>query len=251
MERDLLSQFTGDGAQRPLVQDRRPPPDPSLSLRVGSEEEQRHEPLAATIHGHVPQRAQAAATVVAPPPPSRVPAACRVASSVGEPGCTPPRQRPDLPAGATAPPPAHVPRASYGRLAPQRPPPGAAVPDLQLPVVGPAAARPEHRDACGLCARLLQGVASDLDRARAQVALLTCENESLRYRLMKRDAAAAAPATHPHGAGLRCRACRVGPATVMLVPHDHLCLCARCSHAARRDPAIACPVCRAAAEAPR
>ena len=125
-------------------------------------------------------------------------------------------------------------------------PPVALIPTLQL--AGPAAAAgpgQERCDACGLGAQLLRGLAGDLDRARAQVALLTCENESLRYRLKRASAAeapTASPSTRLHGTSLRCRSCRVRPAKVLLAPREHLCLCGRCTD----DAAAACPVYRAA-----
>ncbi|KAL6883322.1 hypothetical protein ACP4OV_010736 [Aristida adscensionis] len=168
----------------------------------------------------------------------------------------PPKRRVLPPAGASIarppPPPAtYVPRSLYGRLAlaPPPRPPGAAVPDLQLRVVAPTT--PEHRDACALCARLLQEAASDLDRTRAQVALLICENESLRYRLKRAAADEAASGGGGAGSvGLRCQSCRARPATVVLVPRNHLCLCAGCSAAGRDDTAMACPVCRDAVGRP-
>jgi hypothetical protein len=73
----------------------------------------------------------------------------------------------------------------------------------------------------------MQGLASDLDRARAQVALLMSENESLRHgwsarrrthkelprRQWRRCCTTSGSGVVP--AGLKCRACQVRPATVL------------------------------------
>jgi hypothetical protein len=243
MEQDLLARFTGDsGGQRLQCQSPQSPPSPTLSLCVGFDEEQR-------IH-------QAGSNVVACscPSSSGAPFLSRLVSVVvpGHPATAPLHQRrpTDLPAAcAGARPQTAGPTRGPGSWSDALPPrPSmAAVPCLQ-PVGSTTSTRLEQCrcDASSHCMQLMQGLDGDLDRARAQVALLTCEKESLRHRLKRAVAlGAAAPSTTARlqGAGLRCRSCRVRPATVLLVPREHLCFCRRCSD----DPAVACWVCSAAA----
>lgn len=252
-ERNLLAQFTGDSGGQRLQADQSnlPSPSPTLGLCLGSEQE-------LPDHGRAAQRAQAAACPCPCPSTSRLPFACPRVSVVvpGRPAAAPPQ------AGIVE----TRDRGALSDVLPRRPSVAAAagVPNLE-PIYLTTTTTPTIREQCrcdasSLCARVMRGLAGDLDRARAQVALLTCENESLRHRLKRAVAgatetaapsAAAAPSTtrrlHAAG-GLRCRACRVRPATVVLLPREHLCLCARCSVACRHDPAIACWVCRGAAE---
>lgn len=176
------------------------------------------------------------------PTTARAPFASDRLASVVVPGYPMSQRRHNLRAGAGA---GALAQAGQTQTpAPRRPPTVAQVPTLQL-LAGPTGPGEERCEACGLSAELLRGLSSDLDRARAQVALLTCQNESLRSRL-KRAAAevtTAAPAASSPHLDLRCGACRVRPATVVLVPREHLCLCGHCSEAFHD--AVACPVCRA------
>lgn len=255
MGRDLLSQVTGDGVRQRQQggQDPRPPPSPTLRLRLVSAEERQSRAHATTrprAVGHARRKAgaptPAADDIVAPlATSSRAPFPPDRLASVVVPGYPMAERRRNLRAGAGA-----RAQACQPTCAPHLPPTTALVPILQLAGPTVEAAGPSQQescDACGLSAQLLRGLSSDLDRARAQVALLTCQNESLRSRLKRAAAAAepADPAASPAHLDLRCRACRVRPAMVMLVP-QHLCLCCHCSAACRDGAAAACPVCRAA-----
>ncbi|KAL6883323.1 hypothetical protein ACP4OV_010737 [Aristida adscensionis] len=231
-ERDLLSQFTGDGGQRLQGRSpRSPAPSPTLSLRLecGGEQQQQAD---ANIHGHrqLPEQNQAAAAAAAA---AGLSLSAPRQASVGDPDCSPPGQgpvavgQPDyrpqnlLPAAASAPPPWPYapwpcPWSAGQQLAPPRPPRAPVRRDhhQSIPRLGGPTTLPDA------------AVTSEHERRRREALLQAVRSYE------------AALVTHRAAEGLVCAACRVRPPRAVAVP-PHFSLCGECSgaDAFRHDPA--------------